>query len=161
MSRRIPRRAAIVGALLVIATATGACSSLAGPAGGRAPEGRTMAEVRNANGLPDAIRFGQDGRQIWEYTGRAVRGGAFRVTYADDGRVASVEPFRTRDDVARLRAGDTSAPEVVALLGDPDRIRYVEGAAQWEYPLPDRTRLLIRYGRDRRVEAVRIEGAAS
>jgi hypothetical protein len=154
-------RAAWLGAMLGLMVAASACSTVAGPPGGRAPEGRTMSEVRSANGLPDAIRFDGTGRQIWEYVGRSVRGGAFRIVYASDGRVETVTPFRTPDDIARLKAGETRAPEVHDLLGDPERIRHVDGAAQWEYRLPDRSRLQIRYGSDRVVDSVRIDREAS
>jgi hypothetical protein len=149
-------------AVLMLAAGLTACASFAGPSGGVAPSGRTMSEMRYSNGLPDAIRFDADGRQVWEYTGRAVRGGAYRVSFDTAGRVAEVTPFRTPADVAQVKAGESRAPDVLALLGDPERIRVIgDGALSWEYPLPDRTRLVIRYGPGRIVDAVRIEGGAS
>lgn len=154
-------RTVVLGAVLAVTGATTACSTLAGPSGGRPPQGTTMSEMRYANGLPDAIRFDGAGRQMWEYVGRRTSGGAFRVVYGPDGRVESVIAFRTPDDVARLRAGETRAPEVLDLLGDPERIRYVGGVAHWEYALPDRSRLHIRYGADRVVDAVRVDAEAS
>lgn len=139
-----------IGALLVfwLITIAGCASRPTGDAAihGKPPVGTTMQEVRNQTGLPNAMRFLETGEEVWEFNDRRVAWGAWRVVFERDGKVREIVPIRRPEDIARVKAGGASAPEVLELLGEPGGVSFVGQDAVWEYCLPDRSRLKVRFG---------------
>jgi hypothetical protein len=121
---------------------------------GKAPEGATMQEVRNRTGLPNAMRFLDTGEEVWEFNDRRVAWGAWRVVFEPDGKVRAIVPIRRPEDIARVKAGGVTAPEVLELLGEPGGLSFAGQDAVWEYCLPDRSWLKVRFGGGKRVVAV-------
>jgi hypothetical protein len=113
---------------------------------GKPPAGTTMQEVRRQTGLPNAMRFLDTGEEVWEFNDRRVAWGAWRVVFERDGRVREVVPIRRPEDIARVKAGGATAPEVLELLGEPGGVSFAGQDAVWEYCLPDRSRLKVRFG---------------
>lgn len=113
-----------------------------------------MQEVRNRTGLPNAMRFLESGEEVWEFNDRRVGWGAWRVVYERDGKVREVVPIRRPEDIAQVKAGGASAAEVLELLGEPGGVSFAGQDAVWEYCLPDRSRLKVRFGEGKRVVAV-------
>jgi hypothetical protein len=148
--------------IVAIALAIGA-AALAGcaarPTGeaaiyGTPPQGGTMQEVRNRTGLPNAMRFLGSGEEVWEFNDRRVAWGAWRVVYERDGKVREIVPIRRPEDIAQIKAGGASAPEVLERLGEPAGVSFAGQDAVWEYCLPDRSRLKVRFGEGKRVAGV-------
>lgn len=113
---------------------------------GKAPEGATMQEVRNRTGLPNAMRFLDSGEEVWEFNDRRVGWGGWRVVFEPDGKVREIKPIRRPEDIARVKAGGVTGPEVLELLGEPGGVSFVGQDAVWDYCLPDRSRLKVRFG---------------
>jgi hypothetical protein len=150
------RTAAGIGVLLLIIALTGCAARPTGEAAiyGKSPQGGTMQEVRNRTGLPNAMRFLDSGEEVWEFNDRRVAWGAWRVVYERDGKVREIVPIRRPEDVAQVKAGGASAAEVLELLGEPGGVSFAGQDAVWEYCLPDRSRLKVRFGEGRRVAGV-------
>lgn len=124
---------------------------------GKPPEGTTMQEVRVRTGLPNAMRFLETGEDVWEFNDRRVAWGGWRVVFEGDGKVREIVPIRRPEDIARVKAGGVTAPEVLELLGEPGGLSFTGQDPVWEYCLPDRSRLKVRFGPDRKAMAA--EGA--
>lgn len=124
---------------------------------GKSPTGSTMQEVRNQTGLPNAMRFRDTGEDVWEFNDRRVGWGAWRVVFERDGKVREIVPIRRPEDIAAVKAGGASAQEVLELLGEPRGVSFAGQDPVWEYCLPDRSRLKVRFGSGRKVVAA--EGA--
>lgn len=120
---------------------------------GKPPAGSTMQEVRRQTGLPNAMRFLATGEEVWEFNDRRVAWGAWRVVFEQGGKVREVVPIRRPEDIARVQAGGMTAPEVLERLGEPGGVSFSEQDAVWEYCLPDRSRLKVRFGPGRKVVA--------
>jgi hypothetical protein len=150
------RTAAGIGVLLLFIALTGCAARPTGEAAiyGKSPQGGTMQEVRNRTGLPNAMRFLESGEEVWEFNDRRVAWGAWRVVYERDGKVREIVPIRRPEDVAQVKAGGASAAEVLELLGEPGGVSFAGQDAVWEYCLPDRSRLKVRFGEGRRVAGV-------
>lgn len=116
-----------------------------------------MQEVRNRTGLPNAMRFLDSGEEVWEFNDRRVAWGAWRVVFERDGKVREIVPIRRPEDIARVKTGGASAPEVLELLGEPAGVSFTGQDAVWEYCLPDRSRLKVRFGPGKKAMAA--EGA--
>lgn len=134
--------------VLVAISLVGCASRPTGDAAihGKPPVGTTMQDVRNQTGLPNAMRFLDTGEEVWEFNDRRVAWGAWRVVFERDGKVREIVPIRRPEDIARVKAGGASAPEVLELLGEPGGVSFVGQDAVWEYCLPDRSRLKVRFG---------------
>jgi hypothetical protein len=150
------RTAAGIGVALLIIALTGCAARPTGEAAiyGKSPQGGTMQEVRNRTGLPNAMRFLESGEEVWEFNDRRVAWGAWRVVYERDGKVREIVPIRRPEDIAQVKAGGASAAEVLELLGEPGGVSFAGQDAVWEYCLPDRSRLKVRFGEGKRVVAV-------
>lgn len=153
------KAAAYAGLLLVIVALAGCAARPTGDAAiyGKAPEGSTMQEVRKRTGLPNAMRFLDTGEEVWEFNDRQVGWGAWRVVFEPDGKVREIKPIRRPEDVARLKTGGATGQEVLDLLGEPGGVSFAGQDAVWEYCLPDRSRLKVRFGGDKKV--VNLDGA--
>lgn len=144
-------------AVLLAGVVLGGCA--ARPTGeaaiqGKPPQGATMQEVRNKTGLPNAMRFLDSGEEVWEFNDRRVAWGAWRVVFEPDGKVRDIAPIRRPEDIAKVKAGGASGQEVLDLLGEPAGVSFVGQEAVWEYCLPDRSRLKVRFGEGKRVVGV-------
>ena len=150
------RTAAGIGVSLLIIALTGCAARPTGEAAiyGKSPQGGTMQEVRNRTGLPNAMRFLESGEEVWEFNDRRVGWGAWRVVYERDGKVREIVPIRRPEDIAQVKAGGASAAEVLELLGEPGGVSFAGQDAVWEYCLPDRSRLKVRFGEGKRVAGV-------
>ncbi len=104
-----------------------------------------MNEVRAELGLPQGIRFLPGGEESWEYTRKVRQRGAWRYIFEPSGRVREVQPMRTPGDVAAVAVSETHASEVVGLLGNPDRIVPEGDTVAWQFGLPERGTLILRF----------------
>ncbi len=95
-----------------------------------------MKEVRAEWGLPQAIRFRDDGTEVWEYHRKVTRNGAWRYSFDPAGKVMSVQRIRTAEDIAAIVVSETHASEVISLLGSPDRIVPDGDSVGWQFQLP-------------------------
>lgn len=104
-----------------------------------------MTDVRAELGLPQAIRFLPGGEETWEYTRKVRQRGAWRYVFEPSGKVRAAQPMRTPEDVAAVVVSETHASEVVGRLGNPDRIVAEGDAVAWQFGLPERGTLVIRF----------------
>lgn len=104
-----------------------------------------MNEVRAELGLPQGIRFLPGGEETWEFTRKVRQRGAWRYVFEASGKVRSVQPMRTSGDVAAVVVSETHASEVVGLLGNPDRIVPEGDTVAWQFGLPERGTLILRF----------------
>jgi len=104
-----------------------------------------MTEVRAELGLPQGIRFLPRGEETWEYTRKVRQRGAWRYVFEPSGRVRTVQPMRTPEDVAAVVVSETHASDVLALLGNPDRIVPEGDTVAWQFGLPERGTLVLRF----------------
>ncbi|MBX9962512.1 MAG: outer membrane protein assembly factor BamE [Burkholderiales bacterium] len=150
------RAAAFVWVSLAIVMLAGCAARPTGEAAiyGKAPEGTTMQEVRTRTGLPNAMRFLGSGEEVWEFNDRRVGWGGWRVVFELDGKVREIKSIRRPEDIARLKTGGATGQEVLELLGEPGGVSFTGQDAVWEYCLPDRSRLKVRFGEGKRVVAI-------
>jgi len=162
-TRNRPRALSAGLALLALIFVAGCASRPVGEAGanGRPPTGTTMEEVRQQAGLPNAMRFLVSGEEVWEFNDGRVGWGAWRVIFERDGRVREVVPIRTPEDIARLKAGETTAIEVLDWLGEPTNVSFAGQDPVWEYRRPTGERLLVRFEPGKRVKDVTFANGSS
>lgn len=132
-------------ALLLAVTAN---ASLADTA---VPSGTAMDVVRSRLGIPQAIRFDGTGTQSWEYLGRRAPSGAYRLTFDATGSVREALALRTPERFAQVRAGVTTAEQLVMLLGEPAKITMSEAGAAWRFDRHGARPVTVTLGADRRV----------
>lgn len=118
--------------------------------------GDTMEQVRARTGLPNAMRFLASGEEVWEFNDARVSYSAWRVVFEPGGAVREKLPIRRPADVARVKTGVTTAPEVLEWLGEPAGVSFSGAAPVWEYRQPDGERLYVRFGAGRRVQDVAV-----
>lgn len=123
-------------------------------AGEEIPPGTAMDAVRSRLGVPNAIRFDGAGAQSWEYVGRRAPSGAYRLTFDAAGTVREAVALRSPERIAQVRAGLTTAEELVTLLGEPARISIADGDTRWHFSRAGATSFSVRLGADRRVVSI-------
>jgi len=121
---------------------------------GDVPLGTGMGSVRSSFGIPNAIRFDSAGHQIWEYTGRRIQSGAYRLTFDARGAVREAIPLRTPERLAQVRAGETTSAALVELLGAPRRITVTDEGLVWLFPRAGEKSVTVTLGADRRVRSI-------
>ncbi|MEI7970148.1 MAG: hypothetical protein WCJ69_14290 [Betaproteobacteria bacterium] len=110
-----------------------------------------MAGVRAELGLPQAMRYLPNGDETWEYTRNVRQRGAWRYVFEPSGRVRTAQPMRTRGDLEAIVVAQTRGAGVVSLLGSPDRIVAEGDSVAWQFGLPERGTLVLRFAADRTV----------
>jgi len=137
----------VAGVVLLLAEAVAIADA-------RPPAGSTMTDLRARTGRPNAIRFDDAGDQVWEYNDRRTGWGGYVITFNGDGTVREVRQVRTPEQIAAVQPGATGPRELLELLGEPHKMRFLGDDRAWEYCQPGGGSLRVRIGPDGKVTEV-------
>jgi len=105
--------------ILVVLLLSG-CASYSGS--GLQPGKATEADVRKVMGAPAAVRKAPDGGQVLWYPRQPYGRQSFAAVLHPNGTLAGIEQRLTTDHIAKIRTNETSAEQVLDVLGPPYRV---------------------------------------
>jgi hypothetical protein len=119
----------------------------------------TVADVHAAMGAPALVREAPDGGKLYWYPRLPYGRESFAARIAPDGRLVSIEQRLTDQHIAKLRTNESTAEDVLDILGPPaDVYRYPRQQREaWEYPLrkpPQSRSLYVQMSPDKVVREV-------
>jgi hypothetical protein len=144
--------------LLLAAIVLQGCAAYDGH--GLVPGQSTATDVERIMGQPAERLPESTGEAVWFYPRNPYGRHTYAVRIAKDGRVVDVEQRLTIDNLAKLRAGSSTAKDVRALLGPPYRITRLDRQQRdvWEYRMFNQIQiphnLFVQYSYDGIVQEV-------
>jgi outer membrane protein assembly factor BamE (lipoprotein component of BamABCDE complex) len=141
---------------ILLAALLAGCS---GYGGGLVPGQSSIEDVRAAMGEPTMVRNLPDGDQVLWYSKLPYGRESYAARIAPDGTLVSFEQRLTPENIAKLRPNESTADDVLDILGPPYR-RFqfpFKDRASWEYQLwttPERQTLYVEFSPDNVVRAV-------
>ena len=134
-----------------------ACASYSGST--LKPGVSTVAEVEATMGKPALVREGAGGEKVYWYPRLPMARESFAARISPEGKLISVEQRLTDQHIAKIRPGQSTAEDVLDILGPPaDVYRYSRQQREaWEYPLrkpPQRRTLYVQMSPDKVVREV-------
>src|SRR5438552_18119412 len=108
----------IIAAVCVVLLA--GCASYSGR--GLAPGQSSAAEVEAVMGPAAAKRPGPDGETVLWFPRMPYGDGSYAARVGADGRLVAIEQRLTEEDIARIEIGQTTADQVLDLVGPPYRV---------------------------------------
>jgi len=134
-----------------------ACASYSGS--GLTPGAATEEDVVATMGEPALVRDLPDGGKTLWYPRLPFGRQSFAATLDRSGRLVSIEQRLDPQFISRLRPNESTAEDVLDLLGPPNRVDVYPRKPRevWEYPLrtpPDNMNLYVQMSPDRVVREV-------
>jgi hypothetical protein len=134
-----------------------ACASYSGS--GLTPGASTEEEVVATMGEPALVREAPDGGKVLWYPRLPFGRQSFAATIDRSGRLVSIEQRLDPQFISRLRPNQSTADDVLDLLGPPNRVDVYPRMPRevWEYQLrtpPDNMNLYVQMTPDRVVREV-------
>jgi hypothetical protein len=143
--------------IAVIAALIAGCASYSGS--GLVPGQSTVEDVEAVMGAPTLVREAADGEKTLWYPRLPLGRESFAARIDPDGTLLSLEQRLTGENIAKLRPNQSTAEDVLDLLGPPYRIyQYPRMQREaWEYQLrtpPSNMNLYVQVSPDRVVREV-------
>jgi hypothetical protein len=119
----------------------------------------TVSDVEATMGAPALVREAAGGEKVYWYPRLPYGRQSFAARIAPDGRLVSIEQRLTDQHIAKLRPNESTAEDVLDILGPPaDVYRYPRQQREaWEYPLrkpPQSRSLYVQMSPDKVVREV-------
>jgi hypothetical protein len=133
------------------------CASYSGS--GLVPGQSTLEDVEAVMGAPTLVREASDGERTLWYSRLPLARESFAARIDPDGILVSLEQRLTAENIAKLRPDQSSAEDVLDILGPPYRVyQYPRMQREaWEYQLrtpPSNMNLYVQVSPDRVVREV-------
>jgi hypothetical protein len=153
MSRKVITKQFIA----LLAALIAGCASYSGS--GLVPGQSTVKDVEAVMGAPTLVREAADGEKTLWYPRLPLGRESFAARINPDGTLISLEQRLTRGNIAKLRPNQSTAEDVLDILGPPFRVyQYPHMQREaWEYQLrtpPSNTSLYVQLSPDRVVREV-------
>ena len=147
----------LVKLVVPVAALIAGCASYSGS--GLVPGQSTMEDVEAVRGRPTLVREGADGGKTLWYPRLPLGRESFAARIDRDGTLVSLDQRLTAQNIARLRPNQSTADDVLDILGPPFRVyQYPHMQREaWEYQLrtpPSNTSLYVQLSPDRVVREV-------
>ena len=96
------------------------CASYSGT--GLAPGKASLADVKRVMGEPAAVRKAPEGGEVLWYPRQPYGRESYAARIGPDGTLAGIEQRLTSENIAKIRLNETSAEQVLDILGPPYKV---------------------------------------